>query len=160
MGESTAYGEIGGKANVSVTAVGNVDAGEDNLITYALPADALSANGQVVKIKAWGTAANNANAKTLKLYFGSQAILTWAITASKVIVWKVEAYVVRTGVDTQDCYAVILETSIGSPNAQLTDQELTAGTQDDGAAITIKCTGEGVATNDIVQEGLLVEFLN
>ena len=32
-------------------------------------------------------------------------------------------------------------------------------TQDETTALTIKCTGEAVANNDITQEGLLIEFL-
>lgn len=34
-----------------------------------------------------------------------------------------------------------------------------ASTQDETQAITIKCTGQGTSDNDIVQRGLVVEFV-
>ena len=72
----------GGVLNVNTTAVGNVTTGEDNLITYSLPANTLSVNGMALRIVAWGLTANNANAKTLKVYFGTVVIGTlraWAV---------------------------------------------------------------------------------
>ena len=143
-------------ANVNNTAVGNVDAGEDDLITYSLPANSLSANGKGVRIRAWGTAANNANAKTLKVYFGTQVILTTSLTINQVDTWKVEATVWRTGASTQDWETHLIQAG----TTTLVDVENGTATQTDTAAITIKCTGEAVATNDIVNEGLTVEFFN
>ena len=69
--------------------------------------------------------------------------------------WWVEALVVRTGASTQDIVARLEETG-----SNVMDMELTAGTQVDTASIVVKCTGAATADNDIVQEGLLVEFLN
>ena len=157
MGSGTGRAANVGKANANVTAVGNVTVGEDDLITYALPANSLSANGKAVKIKVWGTTANNVNAKTLKLYFGSQIILTNSLAVSIAGFWYAEAIVVRTGASTQDIFANL---NTNTATVAVVDQEITAGTQTDTAAITIKCTGEGTDTNDVVQEGLLVEFLN
>lgn len=156
LGASTGDGGLVSIANVNTTAVGNVDAGEDDLITYALPANALSANGKGVRIQAWGTAANNANAKTLKLYFGSQIIETFTLTVSQVDTWSIEAVVYRTGSSTQDWKSRLIQAG----TASAVDVEIGTATQTDTAAITIKCTGEGVATNDIVQEGMQVEFIN
>jgi hypothetical protein len=153
-GNASGVVEGTGKANANVTAVGNVDTGEDNLITYTLPALALLKVGSAIKIKAWGTAANNGNAKTVKLYFGV-VVLTYALTAGAARVWCIEATIVKNGASTQDAFARLTETP-----GNVIDQEITAPNQVDTAAITIKCTGEGVATNDIVQEGLLVEVMN
>lgn len=158
LGGSTGSGKALNTANVNTTAVGNVDAGEDDLMTYALPASALSAAGKGVHIIVWGTTANNGNAKTLKLYFGTAVILTNALTVSIAGVWRIEADVFSTGTDTQDAIAQLVTT--GTAGAAANDVEFTTPTQDDGAAITIKCTGEGVATNDIVQQGLRVTMIN
>ena len=157
LGDSTSYGNVSGLGVANTTAVGNIDTLEDNLITYSLPSDSLSATSKGVRITAWGTFANNANAKTLKLYFGA-VILTNALVASVGANWYIEAFVFRTGLDTQDYVAKLA--TIGAAGVSVTDIELGSLTQDDGAAITIKCTGEAVTTNDIVQEGLVVEFFN
>lgn len=144
-----------GVINVNLTGVGNVTTGEDDLITYALPASTLSANGMGLRITAWGSTANNANTKTVKLFFGATAILTQALTASIAGSWRIVAEVFRTGVDTQDCIA-----SLSQGATDIAHAEFTATTIDDGAAITIKCTGESsVDTNDLIQEGLMVELL-
>jgi hypothetical protein len=156
LGGSTSYGAAAAKASINTTAVGNVGTGEDNLMTYSLPAGALSAAGKGVRITAWGTAANNADAKTLKLYFGSVAILTVSLTTSQACTWRIEAVVFSTGTDAQDYSAQLVQ----GGTATLVDVEGGSLTQDDGAAITIKCTGEATSNNDIVQEGLLVTFFN
>ena len=158
LGASTSAGAALVKANVNTTAVGNVTTGEDDLITYTLPASAFSAAGKGVQITAWGTSANNANAKTLKLYFGTSAILTNALTVSIAGVWRIEANVFSTGVDAQDYVAQLVTT--GTAGVALNDIEAGSLTQDDGATIAIKCTGDATATNDIVQEGQLVTFFN
>ena len=145
-------------ANVNVTAVGNVGAGEDDLITFSLPADVLSANGKAVHITVWGSTANNAAAKTLKVYFGTQIVLTNALTASIAGLWRVEAIVVRTGAATQDWHSQLV--TLGVAAVALNDVEIGTATQDETTALTIKCTGEATSNNDILQEGLIVELLN
>lgn len=155
---STLQASIIGKATVNTTAVGNVGAGEDDLMTYSLPASALKAAGVGVHITVWGTTASNANAKTLKLYFGTAVILTNALTISIAGVWRVEADVFSTGIDTQDYVSQLVTT--GTAGVALNDIEVGSLTQDDGAAITIKCTGEATSNNDIIQEGMLVTFLS
>lgn len=153
---TTSLASIGGVANLNTTAVGNVGTGTDDLITYSLPASALSANGKGVRITAWGTTANNANAKTVTLDFGTQTIETEALTTSQASVWLIQALVFRTGSNTQDILARLFQDGA----TQINDMTITAGTQTDTAAITIKCTGNATADNDIVQEGLLVEYFN
>jgi len=132
------------------TAVGNVGSGEDTLITYELDANTLEA-GQAVRITAWGKTANNGDTKTLKLYFGS-LIFTNALPTSVAGQWKVEAIVSPTTKNAQDYMSSLVT---------LSTQDIESGslTETDSSAITIKCTGEATTTNDIVQEGLLVEYL-
>lgn len=145
-------------ANVNTTAVGNVGAGTDNLITYTLPNNALSANGKGVRITAWGTTANNVNAKTLVLNFGSAAISTNTMTTSVAGLWRITAEVFRTGSSTQDYNSILL--SNGAAGVAVVHSEISTATQTDTASIVIKCTGAATSDNDIVQEGMLVEFIN
>lgn len=143
-------------AVVNNTAVGNVGTGEDNLISYTLPANTLSADGNGVRITAWGTGANNGDAKTLKLYFGTAAILTTSLTTSQVDTWRVEATVWRTGSNAQDYESRLNQAGTTS----IIDVENGTTTQTDTATITIKLTGEATSNNDIINEGLLVEVLD
>lgn len=154
-GSGTLEAPLIGVANVNTTAVGNVGTGTDDLITYSLPTNSLTANGKGVRITVWGTTANNSNAKTVTLNWGGQVIMTQALTISIAGTWRISALAIRTGTDTQDVFAELLQLA-----TVLDKHTLTAGTQDDGAAIVIKCTGTATSNNDIVQEGMLVEFLN
>lgn len=149
------HGQSTGVIGVNLTAVGNVTTGEDDLISYTLQTPALDTTGKILRISAWGITANNANTKTVKLYLGATAILTQALTTSIAGSWSITALVARTGTDTQDCIATLNQGATDIAHA-----EFTATTIDDGADITIKCTGESnSATDDIIQEGLMVEML-
>ena len=158
MGTGTGLSNAVGVADVNNTAVGNVGTGTDDLMTYSLPTNSLSGNEKGVKITAWGTFANNANAKTLTLAFGSATILTNALTINVAATWYIEAYVFRTGTDTQDYVAKLV--TVGAAGVAVNDIESGTATQDDGAAIVIKCTGTATTNDDIVQDGLVVEFYN
>lgn len=150
------YGVHGARApHVNTTPVGNVGAGEDDLMTYSVPADSLNVAKRGLRITVWGTTANNANAKTLKLYFGSAVILTNSLTASIAGVWRMVAEVISKGTDSQEAIAQLVTT--GTAGVALNDVEVSTPTQDDGAAITIKCTGDATTTDDIIQRGLLIE---
>ncbi len=141
--------------SVNVTAVGNVGAGTDDLMTYAIPANFFSANGRAVRVTARGRTTNNANGKTLTFVVGSQTVLTTALTTSIAGQWEVVCEIVRTGSNTQD---VIARTLQGA--TLIFDQENTAGTQTDSATITVKCTGAATSDNDIIQESMIVEAIN
>ena len=154
-GTGTARPVLPGTLNVNTTAVGNVGAGEDDLITYSLPANSLVTTGRGIRIRAWGTTANNANSKTLKLYFGSAVILTTSLTANTAGKWFVEAMVFRTGASAQDYVARLHET--GTSNA---DIEVGTATQTETGAITIKLTAsDTTADNDLVAEGMVSEYV-
>ncbi len=155
-GTSTGYSTPVGAINVTTTGVGNVDAGEDVLMTYSLPINALSANAKGIRVTVYGTIANNANAKTVKVYFGTTAIYTDSMTINQAYNWTAQYTSIRTGTDTQDVFG----TGFVENTAMTVAPYYATDTQDDGAAIVIKCTGEGVASNDIVQQGMLVEYIN
>jgi hypothetical protein len=139
--------------SIQNTTVGNVGGGEDDLLSFSLPANSLYTQNTTLRITAWGVTANNANAKTVKLYFGSATILTTALTTSVSAFWKIEALVVRTGSNAQ---AYISHLTQGGATV-IADIERGNLTQTDTAAITIKCTATATADNDIQQFGMIVE---
>lgn len=145
-------------SSVQSTVVGNVGAGVDDLMSDTIPADALNAAGNFVRIRGWGKAANNATAKNLLLLFGGTSLLgTLALTASQVGTWYVDAIVIRTGSDTQDFVASVRE-GVGTTLAA-GKQAILFGTAtiDEDAAIITKFQGEGGADNDVTQEAMIVE---
>ena len=148
-----------GAINVNTTTVGNVGAALTDLMTYTLPANSLSANGKGVRVTAWGTIVNNANAKTLTVNFGSTVMATDALTTGGALNWKVIAHVFRTGNSTQ---TYIAEISSSANGLGVRDFDIESGTsaQTDTATIIIKCTAQGTSNNDITQTGMLVEFFN
>lgn len=151
-GAGAAEAGLAGALYINVTPVGNVDAGEDDLMTYTLPANTLSANTYGVRITAFGALAANGNAKTVKLYFGSYVVSTFSGTSSN-IRWEATATIFRSGATSQ-----IGTGSFQAGNA-LSNLPLNEPTETLSGAVVIKVTGEGVATNDIVQRFMLVEFL-
>jgi hypothetical protein len=134
-------------------AVGNITTGEDDLVSAIIAAGVLNDNRKVLRGKIWGRTANNANVKTLKIYFGTQIILTIALQASQVGTFEVDFTVIRTGVDTQDWHSSVIQAPAG-----VNDMEDGTATQDDGAAITVKATAEATATDDVIAEGMLLDF--
>lgn len=155
-GTGSGTATVSGLLTASATSVGNVGAGEDDLITYTLPANTLQTNGKCLRITAWGMTAANANNKQVKLYFGSQSVCTLATSANaNANAWVIVATVIRTGAATQEIGAFPKSNNATWDNAA----DRTAGTQNLAANVTIKCTGEAVANNDIVQYGLTVEVV-
>jgi hypothetical protein len=148
-----------GKAHVNTTAVGNVGTGTDDLMSYTLPANSLSANGKGVRVTAWGTTANNANAKAIAIVVGSTSV-NFTMTASAAKRWRIVGTIIKTGANAQDVQMIMEEHSTGGTTAaslSLASNTLTA-VQTDTADIIIKSTGIATNDNDIVQEGMLVEF--
>jgi hypothetical protein len=141
-------------SNVQTGAAQNSGAGETDLMSFTLPANHLSVNNKAIRVRAFGTTAANATAKTLKLYFGSAVVTLNPVTAApNGIAWEAEAVIIRTGVDAQ---RMLVQAKTGVTNEVLSN---TAPTQDDGANIIIKVTGQGGANGDITQNALLVEYL-
>ena len=141
------------KANT--TPVGNVLVGEDTLITYTVPANTLALDGYNLEITAWGTYAATANAKTLKMYFGSTVLYDTGSIVANTGTWKLSAIVTRTGAATQQAITTITSSNVAVVNSVT----YMVPTETLSATIVVKCTGTGVATNDIVQNGLLIKVI-
>lgn len=162
---ANAYGTafaMGGTLDVNTTTTGNVGAGEDNLITYSVPAAQMSVNKDSIEFDCAGTFAATVNSKTLKVYFGSTAIFNSSSLVLNGIAWRVHGRVVRTGAATQKATveATIGGTLLSAVNSTVTQYTTPAETL--SGAVTFKCTGSddgGVpADNAVVQEISVVKF--
>lgn len=165
MGDGT-FATMVMTSSVNTTAVGNVGAsGPDDLISYTLPASSLVANGRGLRIRAWGTTANNANAKALQLLFGGTTIVTKQLTASVAGKWHIECVVYRTGTSAQTYFANALNcngSAMASADGATIVLQSAQGTcnETETAAIVIKCQSTtSTNDNDVVQNGMHIEFL-
>jgi hypothetical protein len=156
MGTGSDVAKLVGVVNSDTTAVGNVDGGEDDLITYSLLANSLSGNGKGLQVTFFGTTAANANNKTLKIYFGASQILTTGAVGANDKDWKVTAIILRDGATSQICI------SEGRFNDTEVEPAFTDAAEDETGAITIKATGEsaGAASNDIVCKAMLLKWVD
>lgn len=137
----------------NTTPVGNVGAGEDDLISYTLQPNVLAKDGYNIEIKAWGTFAANGNNKTVKLKFGSAVLYDTTALAANNGSWMITGVVTRTGAATQQAI-----TSMMSSNATVGNSvTYIVPTETLSATIIIKCTGTATANDDIIQKGLLVK---
>ena len=153
---ASADATISGRVSTNTTTVGNVGAGEDDLMSYSLLANALDANGKLIRILTWGDTAGNANNKQLKAYFGATNISLFN-GGFNAALWHAEVYIVRTGAATQVLKGTVWMRYGGVPDvyspAVATPAETLSG------AVTIKFTGEATTNDDIRQQGMIVEVI-
>lgn len=158
-GATSAQGGVILAAQLTGVSVGNIGTGEDDLITYSLPANAFSNNNKGIRYTAWGTFANNGNTKTVNVKFGTTTVATIVHNTSTIRRWYASAIVIRTSSGNQD-YVAYINTSSTTGLTTSGPIEIGTSTQTDSSAITVKCTGTGTNNNDVVQEGSLIEFLH
>lgn len=147
-------GGITGTLNVNTTAVGNVGAGTDDLITYSVPAGTLGANTDYLTFEMSGTVANNVNAKTLTVVFGSTTLISISVPISAAADWSLTGAIIRTGATTFKSRVVFNSNSA----TLMSSADYIPGTETLANALTLKCTGAATADNDIVQESLIVRL--
>lgn len=133
--------------------VGNVGAGEDDLMSFTLPANALDADGKGLRIKAFG-AGNTVDNATLKFHFGGEsATLAGGATVQT---WSVDVILIRDGSSSQR-YSYL-----GNRGSTMFFNVLAeTASETDTAAIVIKFTGENTsdASDDAVtQQGMVIEL--
>lgn len=144
---TTTFVKVGGTANVNTTTVGNVGVGEDDLMTYSLPANSLATNGDYIEGKAALTFAANANAKRVRCYFGATKLYDSTSQIQSGGSMEVTWTIVRTGATTQRAIAKdVTDATLFTDDATYTTPAETLS-----GAVTIKCTGEAVSNDDVQQ---------
>lgn len=144
-------------AQSSAAGVGNgADTTEDTLFTYTLPANTLDATNRGLRVRAFGTVANNADSKTIRLRFG--AGVAYAITAptGTAASWFVEGWIIRTGASTQT------SNFHAQAGATVVNPSTIAGTEAETGNIVIRVTGQAGAgnANDILANAMTIEYQN
>lgn len=147
--------DMDGTITTGLTTTGTIaDTNETTLFTNTLNAGVLDRNGRGVRVTAWGTLANTANTKTIKLYFGGTVIATYS-AAGQNVPWYVEGIVLRTGASAQ-LYNVLIQVGVAPISVTPATTAI-----DTTAAIILKVTGTNglAALNDIVLTGAVVELI-
>jgi len=139
----------------NIVAAGNVGTGEDDLRTVIIANGQMNAAGKGQTIKAWGTTANNANTKTIKLYLGATVIGTYSAATSVAGEWYIDAVVYATSSSAQKFVVSITENGLATAYTNV-GTAAESGT----AAINVKVTGEATSNNDILLEGIHVAPIN
>jgi hypothetical protein len=145
-------------AFINATQAANSGTGETDLHTFTFPVDHFNANKRAVRFILKGSFAANGNTKTLRFKWGAAAaiVLNPVTAAPNGVRFEVEIVVIRTGVDAQDVY---IKSLVGLAGYDLVSK--TARTEDDGATIVGKVTGQsGTASSDILLDLTTVEYLN
>lgn len=145
---------VSGNLKSNVTDAGNVGAGEDDLMTYTIPAGLLITNGDYLEFTMTFTFAANANNKQVKIYYGGTTIYASGAQAQNDGMMQVKGSIIRTGATTQRItFDQDNNTTLFTDVAGYT----TAGETLSGTVI-LKATGEATSNDDIVQRLLTVRY--
>jgi hypothetical protein len=96
-GTSTNDAAVGGVLVKDFTSYGNVGTGEDNLVSFSVIANTLSANNMSLTITALGAAFNSASTKVVRMKWGGTTISTLTIASGADYAWKFEGELYRLG---------------------------------------------------------------
>jgi hypothetical protein len=155
IGGTTSYGIAPGVAYKLAGSAGNIGTGEDNLMSYTLPANAMNAASRGVRITAYGYTATNANAKTLRVYFGATLIGSLSLTIGQFSSWRCDGEVLWEAGSLMRATMQIIQ---GGTVTKF-DCKGTTVTHDPTTSALVRVTGEATADFDIEQIGMIVEFI-
>jgi hypothetical protein len=157
----TPYIPVSGRLDSQYATVGNVGAGEDDLMAFTVLAGMMDTEGQSIRVIAWGKTANNANAKTLKAYFGATQVLGGSgavLTVSEAGNWACGFQVLRDSATTQRAVAQAVCGPAGTQSSVCVGA-VTAPGETLANSVEIKFTGTATADNDITQHGMVVTLV-
>lgn len=129
---------------------------ETDLISYTLPANTLSANGKGLRIRAWGVTNASSVGKTIRVYWGTDVLVSNDVTTSPNNGdWYFESEVWRTGASAQKSI------SRGIVGTATQTTAYASHTADPTTTNTIKVTGQNGSgsSTEISAHCLTVEFL-
>lgn len=150
------YATTSGRLTTSTSTAANSSTTETNLLTYTVKGNTLSENGKVLKVTAWFSAAANANTKTIKFYYGTQALTVVSTAVSSAWSSAATITILRSGSSAEKIVAEMVFNDATIPSAI---GILTTGAIDNTADQTIKFTGTGGASSDLTEFYMVVEVI-
>lgn len=135
-----------GNLKSDVSQIGNVGTGQDNLLSFAVPAASIANNGDTVEFKTTFEFAANANNKEVEILFGGVSVFLVSDLFSGSFA-EVIVRIKRTGATT----AKVIATWISSDTLLRADCQYTPSAAITWAnANTFQVQGEATATDDII----------
>lgn len=141
---------------LNTTPVGNVGGGTDDLMSGTLFAGILGLNGDRLHVHAWGTFANNANAKQVLLVLGSTTLLDSGSSVAFVNTpWELRATIIRKTSTSQEVLATFWVNGALVANVMTR----TAATENLATNLTLKLQAAGTSNDDIQQMAMLWDWV-
>lgn len=159
-GGGTAYASLGGTIYASSTEVGNIGGGEDDLMTYTLPANTLARNNSYIEIETGFFIDAVGSNKTVKCYFGSTTFYDSGAQAVGSNTWiQIRAVIMRIGATSQIATSQVVSSNTSN---MLTRADTTAMSETLSNNLTVKCTGtsSGASTNAVLQKLMTIKWYN
>lgn len=154
-GGSATNAAIGGTISVQAAPIASAGAAETNLMSYTVPAHALTNDNDRILFRASGRFAATANAKEIKVVYGSETIFA---TSSQIVnsgAWSIEGEIIRTGSTAQSAVAEFH----GAGITLFTTASAIVLAQTNGIATVLKLTGTAIGDGDITNRTLTVEWM-
>lgn len=145
-----------GRLISNIALAGNVGAAQTDLLSSSILGNTLIADGQALRVRAWGFTAGNATGKTIKLIFGADTVVNTGALALNAADWCIDIMIIRSGASAQ-FYSGMYGSSAAALLPMLA--KYGAGAQAWSGNLTLKVAAQGGADNDIVQRGMVVEVL-
>lgn len=159
-GSSATPAKVNGVIHTDTTTVGNVGAGEDDLMQYTIPANVLDAVGKGMRIICAGVFANNGTNKQIKVYHWGASLDGTENLPYTNKNWYVEFTYIRSGADT---IRFTMRWHIGTGATIVATEQYVlvsgVGSIDFTADNLFKLTGTAGANDDIEQRSLFIEVL-
>lgn len=135
--------------NSQFTQIGNVGTGEDDLMSYTIPASTLSADGMSVRWRSGGNFAANANGKRIRGYIDGNLFIDTTSVATNGGSWGTECEVMRRSSTTAilTCIFTLIDGVGASINAPITTQANATWANN----VIIKWTAEATSDDDVTQ---------
>ncbi len=151
---------------VDTTSTCNSGTSETTLLTYSLPANTLSTDGEVLEVRLWGTSVVGiVGVITLRCYFGSTQIISTTSVSNVMAAsnWMNTSNIIRTGAASQQTLSSVANTRIDGDGsgAPASISIISTASESLSDAVTIRCTGQSTnASEDICLTGFTVKLLD
>jgi hypothetical protein len=142
--------------NVNTTAVGNVGIGEDDLMSYTVPAATLATNGDHLAFAAAGRLAATANNKRIRVKYGATTLFdTGSLAVTAASDWMLDGQIIRVDGTNQKAHVRL----VSSDALVVATVDYTTPAETLSGTVVLKLTAEATADNDVVEETLTIRFL-
>ncbi|RIK40406.1 MAG: hypothetical protein DCC55_15085, partial [Chloroflexi bacterium] len=158
-GESTDHANVGGIIHVNTTAAGNVGSGEQDLMTFSVPANTLAVNGDSIWFEISAHIASSlSTSKIIRIRFGDSGTnlvhTTNDINSTTTGHVVIRGRIVRTGSSSQISYANN-KARANAVNPDFTTIE-TGLNQTLSSTVTFRVTGQATNNDDIIIQSLVI----